>query len=295
MYSILVTGSEGFIGKRLVGRLNSLGHNLLTFDKKPGKNNHIQGDLLDFDFSRVVEDFKPERIIHLAAQIVVKDSFDIAEQDLLVNTLGTLKLVRSALSLPNTEFIYIHSGGAVYDSNSPMPLDEESTVRPVSPYGVSKQAGEDYVRVLFEHVRRGWSSLALSNCYGPIEEQQKAVIYEISKCLLEGQSPKIFGSDVTRDLVYVDDVIDAIILTLDKATNGRINISSGVEVSLFELVANIQKVLGTSIAPEVFAPREGEVLRSCLSNKKAKKVLNWMPKYDLESGLKAALASGTKR
>jgi UDP-glucose 4-epimerase len=295
MHSILVTGSEGFIGKRLVERLNSLGHKLLTFDKKPGKNNHIQGDLLDFDFSQVMHEFRPDRVIHLAAQIVVTDSFEIAEKDLLVNTLGTLKLVTNALSQPNTEFIYIHSGGAVYDSNSPMPLTEASNNRPVSPYGVSKQAGEDYVRVLFEHKRRNWSSLALSNCYGPVEEQQKAVIYEISKCLLEGKRPKIFGPDVTRDLVYVDDVVNAILLTLDKATNSRVNISAGIEVTLSELVINIQKVLGTDISPEIFPPRDGEVLRSCLSNKKAKEVLDWEPKFNLNTGLAEALALVPKK
>jgi len=288
MSRVLVTGSEGFIGASLVRKLLSDGHQIATLDLKENSNRefHLACNLAESNPTVFFEAFKPEVVIHLAAQIVVTDSISNPENDLMINGLGTLRVIQASIASGCKNFVYIHSGGAIYDSNAKLPLDESSPERPVSPYGLTKNLGEGYVRVLSELADANWSSLALSNCYGPVAEHGKGVIFHFWKSLKENKKPVINGPEVTRDFVYVSDVVDAICLAMNKPTNCRINISSGKEISLIQLYKLIQLELGSSIEPNILHHNPGEILRSCLGNKKASEVLNWQPKIDLEQGIK---------
>ena len=295
MSRVLVTGSEGFIGSSLVKKLLSEGHQIATLDLKKNSNReiHLDCNLAETNPTDFFMAFKPDVVIHLAAQIVVTESISNPENDLMINGLGTLRVVQASISSGCKNFIYIHSGGAIYDSNAELPLEESSPERPVSPYGLSKNLGEGYVRVLSELVGANWSSLALSNCYGPVTKHGKGVIYHFWKALQDNKAPTINGPEVTRDFVYVSDVIDAICLAMQKPTKCRINISSGNEISLIQLYKLIQVEIGSSIEPNIYHHIPGEILRSCLSNKKAHEVLNWQPKIDLEQGIKLSFGSGS--
>lgn len=294
MTRVLITGSEGFIGKAVVLALEELDLDLYTLDLLNNRDKHFQSDIASADIDSIVNSIKPDVIIHLAAQVVVSESFVDPLRDLEVNAKGTLKLVNASIKSGCKNFMYIGSGGAIYDSNSEMPLTEISAERPVSPYGLTKGLGEGYVRVLSEKAGTGWSSLALSNCYGPVVDHGRGVIFQFWKAISNGETPFINGINVTRDFVHLGDVVSAIILALGKPVNSRINISGGKEISLLQLYESVAKVMNSSVKPVLRDPVLGDILRSCLSNERAKSMLGWSPKIDLATGLKMSLIESVK-
>ena len=291
MSRIFVTGSEGFIGKYAVLALQKSGHEVFTLDLLPSeqRTNHFQSDIRSADLDLILNEIKPEVVVHLAAQVVVTESFVDPENDLEINGVGTLRLVHASINSGCRNFCYIHSGGAVYDSDANLPLTETSPERPVSPYGLTKKLGEGYVRVLSQAAGTAWSSLAYSNVYGSVLTHQRGVIYEFWKALSEGRSPSIFGKDVTRDFLYIEDAVRAIVLAAENPTNTRVNISSATEITLMALYEKISKYLAVEINPNLMPARNGEILRSRLDNSKAKKVLNWSPKINLETGIQLCI------
>ena len=291
MSRILVIGSEGFIGKALTKSLDAKTNEIFTVDILPSSNsNHFQVDIVDDrEVSEVLQAIHAEIVIHLAAQIDVRDSFANPIKDLDVNGKGLINVVTGSLKNGCNNFCYIHSGGAVYDSNQALPIDEGGKELPQSPYGLTKNLGEGYVRIFAEKYHCFWSSLALSNCYGPINDHGRGVICEIAKSLKNDQAPTLFGAETTRDFVFIDDVVEAINLAIIKPTNSRVNISSASETSLINLFEKIRKVLDSDLEPIIQEAKFGEVTRSSLSNRKAQDLLGWNPKYDLDSGLLKAI------
>jgi UDP-glucose 4-epimerase len=291
MRHVLVTGAEGFIGKKTCAFLAKTGYQVTTLDKNESSQefNHLKIDISDKSIGDRLKEIKPDVIVHLAAQIDVLGSFEQPLLDLRSNGEGTLNLISASIESGCENFVYIASGGAIYDSNQSLPIQETGIEFPVSPYGLTKLLGEGYVRVLSEKAGTQWSSLALSNCYGPVLEHGRGVIFQFWKALSNGKPPFINGKSVTRDMIHVDDVCRAIALAIEKPTNSRVNISSGKEVSLVELFQNISKELHTKIAPELREHIIGEVERSALDNKKAADLLGWVPMISLEVGIRDSL------
>jgi UDP-glucose 4-epimerase len=288
---ILVIGSEGFIGKTLTKSLEATEHEIFTLDLLPSiRPNHFQVDIVDRKkVSEVLSEIQAEIVIHLAAQIDVRDSFADPLKDLEINGKGIINVLLSSFENGCKNFCYLHSGGAIYDSNQPLPIDEDGKELPQSPYGLTKNLGEGYVRIFAEKYLSSWSSLALSNCYGPINEHGRGVIYELVSSIKNGVSPTLFGAETSRDFVYVEDVVDAIKLAINKPINSRVNISSASETTLLELFAKITEILGSKTDPIIEVPKFGEITRSSLSNRKAQTLLGWFPKYDLDTGLTKAI------
>ena len=292
MAKVLVTGSSGFVGRYLVNALRKLGHEVFLLDLVKGIESQTATDITDFnEVSNLVSQVKPEIVIHLAAQVDVLTSLIDPKSDLLTNGIGTLNIIEAAFINGCKNFCYIHSGGAIYDSNSNLPLSERSPELPQSPYGLTKNLAEGYVRIFAEKNGAQWSSLALSNCYGPIDEHGRGVIYNFAKALSSGTTPVIYGKDVTRDFIFVSDVVDAICLAVSKPTNMRVNISSNSETSLLELYFEIAREVGdSSINPIINEPKFGEIRRSRLSNLLAQEILGWRPKIELSKGLRLSLS-----
>lgn len=294
MPRILVTGSEGFIGSQLVSKLEKSA-DIYRLDLKDSlrSQNFYKIDLNSPNLTDVINEIKPDSVIHLAAQISVLDSLEDPMADLIVNGVGTLNLVQASIASGVKNFCYINSGGAIYDKNSILPISESALTHPQSPYGASKLLGEYYVQIFCEAASIGWSSLALSNCYGPVRDHGKGVIYQFWKAISENRVPDIFGSEVTRDFVYIDDVVTAIQSALEKSTMSRVNISTGTETNLIEVFNFIKKILRSDINPNILEPGFGEIRRSSLSNSRAKLLLGWEPKTSFEEGLEKALSDGS--
>jgi UDP-glucose 4-epimerase len=209
--------------------------------------------------------------------------------DLMINGAGTLNLVCTAISAGVKNFCYINSGGAIYDKNSNLPISEGALTHPQSPYGASKLLGEYYVQIFCEAAEIGWSSLALSNCYGPVREHGKGVIYQFWTAVSENRVPDIFGSEVTRDFIYIDDVIAAIQIAAEKPTMSRVNISSGTETNLIDVFNSIKEIMKSDTNPNILAPGFGEIRRSALCNSRAKQILGWEPTTSFQEGIRKAL------
>jgi len=291
MKKVLVTGSEGFIGRNFLRVMRLSDCKLVTLEesfKLPnGKRIDISTEDLDPIFARV----NPDVVVHLAAKMDVRESFGDPVRDLEVNGLGTLRALVASLNSGCQNFIYVASGGAIYDSDSPMPLTENSPERrPVSPYGLSKRLGEDYVRLLCEKAGASWTSIVLSNCYGQVEDHQRGVIFEFWRAITEGQRPKIYGSEITRDFVHINDVVNALMKAVECPTNTRVNISSQSEISLLDLFNKIAKIMKSEVKPILLDAHIGDVPRNCLSNKKAKEMLGWEPLIGLDEGLLRSLS-----
>ena len=285
MQKILITGSEGFIGKALARSLNSAGYDVITVDNSGNSKSTYKTDIKDEKILEIFSKEKPDVVIHLAAQIDVMQSFKDPIGDLEINGIGTLNILQAAITSKVSHFIYINSGGAIYDPLSELPIVESAGIRPLSPYGISKFIGESYVRILCEENGIGWTSLGLSNCYGPISENKKGVIYNFVEVLSRQEAPVIYGEDMTRDFIYIDDVVDAITKTLSKPANCRVNISSGIETNILQLFLQIRELLGSKLEPIIAEERFGEIQRNSLSNSLALDVLGWSPTTSLDEGL----------
>lgn len=291
MKKVLVTGSEGFIGSNLLHVLQLSNYKLFTLEKLLKSPNGKRIDISTQELQPVFSSISPDVVIHLAAKMDVRESFVDPVRDLEANGLGTLRVLTASQNSGCQNFIYIASGGAIYDSEAPMPLTERSPERrPVSPYGLSKRLGEDYVKLLSEKAGTSWTSLVLSNCYGQVAAQRRGVIFEFWKSITEGESPKIYGPEITRDFVHISDVVIALTKAIEKPINSRVNISSQIEISLLELYNKVAKILKSEIKPILLEPHLGDVLRNCLSNEKAKELFGWEPLINLDQGLKLSLS-----
>ena len=290
MERVLLVGGAGFIGQSVSKILSNKGIEFQILDVSPNSPiGSIKMDRVSDNLDNALFEFAPTTIIHLAAQIDVRESFVNPILDLQVNILGTVRLLEAANEVKCRNFIYVASGGAIYDSGGILPHNEFSKQFPVSPYGVSKGAAEEYVRVMCTNFQSNWTSLAISNCYGPVLEHGRGVVYQFWQAITSGNSPKIYGPDVTRDFVYVDDVAEAIFLAISNPTNCRVNISSNTETSLVDLFKVVARTLESNVLPEIYDANAGEVSRSKLDNSLAEKKLGWRPKVDLEHGIRSAL------
>ena len=291
MKKILITGSEGFIGKALIHHLIKVrnSYELFTLDRTGSGRNHVLADITIDDLTSRIREIDPDVIVHLAGNVSVPFSLKYPLEDFNVNAKGTLAVLLAAEPTSCKNFVYITSGGAIYDPLAPMPLKEESPIKPISPYGLSKYVAEGYIRVLCEARKTGWSSLALSNSYGPIDDQKQGVIYRFWQDIVNGNNPTIYGDSVARDFIYIDDVVKALVSVIENPVNMRVNISSNTSTKLKDLLAEIQHIMGSNLEPKIELLRDGEVEVSQLDNRRALQFLKWAPAVDLRSGLRKCL------
>jgi UDP-glucose 4-epimerase len=259
-------------------------------DRNGSGSNHRVVDITSEQLDLVINEINADTIIHLAGNVSVKFSIENPLVDFKVNAMGTLAIVKGALKTQCRNLIYINSGGAIYDSSAPLPFDEKTPTKPASPYGLSKLIGEQYLSLLADG-SMSWTSLALSNCYGSVQEQKKGFIYSMWRDLGAGITPKIYGAAVSRDFIYIEDVLDAIELAINTPANCRLNISSNRSITLLELFSKLKKALASSLEPEILPSSSREVVDSYLDNSLAMDVLGWKPRVGIDEGLRRSLLS----
>ena len=291
MKRVLVTGSSGFIGSALCRQLDQMKeiYQVYTLNRSGEGQNHIRADITIDNLTSKIIDINPEVIVHLAGNVSVPFSVEFPLEDFNVNARGTLALLLAAKNTGCKNFVYVTSGGAIYDSSAPIPFNESSPINPVSPYGLSKYVGEGYVRVLSEARGSEWSSLAISNVYGSVRLQKQGVVYRFWNDLQNGIIPRVFGASVARDFIHIHDVVDALIKVIEKPVNCRINISSNTSTKLLDLLGEIINIMGSDTSPTIEEAKFGDVIVSQLDNSKAKNLISWYPQVDLMNGLERSL------
>lgn len=295
---ILVTGGAGFIGSHVVDAFLAAGHDVAVVDNlttgaarwiNPRARFH-EIDLRSTGLARVFETERPEVVAHLAAQASVGRSVTDPALDASVNVGGGVALLECCRRYGVRRVIYSSSGGAGYGDTDVIPTPESHPSLPISPYGITKVAVEQYVSAWVGIYGISGVSLRYANIYGPRQNPQgeAGVIAIFCHRLLTGQAPIINGDGgQTRDYTYVEDVAAANVAALEhpEATGG-VNISTGVETSVNDLYQALVQASGSTVKAQHAPARPGEQRRSCLSPALAARALGWKPTVSLAEGIR---------
>ena len=297
---VLVTGGAGFIGSHVCDQFVQHGHEVIALDDlSSGRKENLdpqvrlaQLDIRSPEAARLIETERPQVLCHLAAQMDVRRSVEDPRFDAEANILGMLNLLEAARKASVKRVIFSSTGGAIYGDQDVYPAPETHATRPVSPYGVSKAAGELYLNYYRAQYGLSYAALRYANVYGPRQNPhgEAGVVAIFSQRLTQKQPCTIYGDGKqTRDFVYGKDVARANYLAFEKDYVGAVNIGTGLETdigTLYQLLAE-----GCAVtAPAAFAPgRPGEQHRSVIDASLARRVLGWEPTIALRDGLRQTL------
>jgi UDP-glucose 4-epimerase len=250
--------------------------------------NDIRSEALGEVFARE----KPDVVIHMAAQIDVRQSQRNPVLDADVNIIGTLNVLRQCVNHQVRKLVYA-SSAAVYGQPHYLSIDEYHPLGPLSCYGISKSVPEAYIRLFGEMHGLAYTILRFANVYGPrqIAEGEAGVVSIFLDRLLRGERPVIYGDgEQTRDFVYVADVASAVVKAMIRADSETLNISCNQPTSVNELADVMARLLHRTTNPLYDKPRTGDITNSFLNNRRAIELLQWNPQYTLEDGLEETIA-----
>jgi len=290
----LVTGGLGFVGSHLTERLIKEGFRVIVVDnlssgRKENLNPGAKLYKIDIQNPKIAEVFqkeKPRFVFHFAAQINVRKSLADPLNDAKINILGTLNVLENCRKNKVKKFIFPSSVG-VYGDSKKLPIKEDFSLNPLSPYSVAKLAVEKYLN-FYQAQGLEYAILRYANIFGPRQSAQGegGVVAKFIDDVFQKEKPIIFGSgNQTRDFLYVADAVEAAILAAKKSSFVIYNVGTNTEVSVRNLLKLILELSSKKIEP-IFEPfRQGEILKSRIDFSKIKKELNWQPKYNLIKGL----------
>ncbi len=295
---ILITGGAGFIGSNVAERMLADGYEVVVLDNLSTglRENLLDGvkfyevDLCDAAGVRAVfEAERPDYVAHHGAQIDVRRSTREPQYDAQVNIIGGINVLEACLAFPVKKLLYASTGGAIYGEPEYFPADEQHPIQPISQYGISKHTLEHYLFLYGKLHGLNWTVLRYANVYGPRQTPhgEAGVVAIFAGKLITGQQPVIFGSgDMTRDYVFVGDVVEANVLALTKGDGEIYNIGTGVATSVQEVFDTVRNAVGaTAIEPTYAEERLGEVKHITLNASKAKAGLGWEAKSNFKEGV----------
>jgi UDP-glucose 4-epimerase len=300
----IVTGGAGFIGSHLTARLAADGAQVRAIDDlSTGKRANLDGlrgdihlheaSITDLDALRPIF-AGADYVFHQAALPSVPRSIDDPLTTHHVNVTGTLNVLIAARDAGVKRVVYAASSSAYGDVDGEFKV-ESMTPRPLSPYGVSKLAGEYYCQAFTQVYGLETVALRYFNVFGPRQDetsQYAAVIPRFIAALMRGEAPIIYGDGAqSRDFTYIDNVVHGNLLALRAPdAPGRVmNLATGGRVTLLELVEKLNRLMGTAIAPQHAPPRTGDILHSRASIDLAAELLDFAPLVDFDTGLARTL------
>jgi UDP-glucose 4-epimerase len=293
----LVTGGAGFIGSHLVDALLERGAEVAVVDDlSTGRRErvpdaarlHVADIAEPAAIAPIFDAERPEVVFHLAGQVDVRVSIADPVRDARLNIAGTASVLEAARHAGAGRVLLASTGGALYGETDLLPTPETAPLAPFSPYGASKAAAESYCG-LYTRLH-GLSTVALrfGNVYGPRQDPdgEAGVIAIFAGAAVEGRPVTVFGDGTqTRDYVYVGDVAEGFLAAAGTEHTGAINIGTGVETSLLDLVEALD------VEPQFSPARAGEVSRSCLDVSRAAELLGWEADVPLADGLNRTVAA----
>ena len=293
---VIVTGGAGFIGSHIVDALVQRGDEVVVVDDlSTGRVEHVnpcatfhQLDVRSADVVSLLRSWRPDAVCHQAGQMSVGRSVKEPLHDADINVRGSLQVLEAAAEI-DASFVFASTGGALYGDSARLPTSEDEPAWPLSPYAVSKLAIEHYLRCY--HALRGTRYVALryGNVYGPRQSPhgEAGVVAIFCGRLLSGLQPVINGDGtITRDYVYVSDVVNANLAAIDGDAHGPFNVGTGRETSVNQICAELTRYIGAETRPRYGAPRPGDQRRSALDSSLIQRQLGWTPDVRLSDGLR---------
>ena len=310
MKKVIITGGSGFIGRHLVKRLltNKQCSVALIANTSNLAGRHLQEAMpLTFyaadirDRESILNIFRDERAdtcIHLAAKISVADSIEKPEETMDINVKGTLNVLEASENSGINNFVFA-SSAAVYGDVKELPISENESLRPLSPYGTSKMLAEQHVSS-YKKLKKiqNTISLRIFNVYGSGQASEADVITRFAKRLSIGEPPTIYGDGTqTRDFISVDDVVDAILLSVrsmeDVENKGLtlssiFNVGTGTPTSINQLAHKMIAIFELDLQPIYEDAKEGDggIMHSYADTTMAKENLHFVAKKRIETGLR---------
>jgi UDP-glucose 4-epimerase len=235
-----------------------------------------------------------DQVLHLAARVAIRSSFEFAVQDTQTNVVGTAALMQAIAKTPSVRRIVAASSMAVYaDSPAPIPIDEDHPTKPLSPYGISKLALEQLVHSMAAASGITSTVLRFFNTYGPGQALSPYVgaVTIFTNALQRGVAPTVYGDGLQcRDFVHVDDVARACTLALTATTQGvTMNVGTGQATSINDVIALVQSTLGSTLTPQHVPAAPGELRFSIANIQRAQSLLGYQPQRALERDLPAVV------
>lgn len=295
---ILVTGGAGFIGSHVVDAYVAAGHEVAVFDNlATGREDNVnpaaslhRGDVVNREeVQAAVASFRPDVVNHHAAQSEVPKSVANPGHDALVNVVGGLNVLRACVDGSVRKVIFSSTGGALYGEPDVVPCDEDHPIRPLSPYGTSKFAFEQYLATFDRTFGLQYTTLRYANIYGPRQDffaEEGRVVAIFASRMLQGRPVTIDGDgNQSRDMLHVGDVATANLAALDRGAGGTYHISTGLPVTVNDLCRKLALLTEYKLEPRIGPARKGDVYRIALDNTRAARELGWSPQITLEEGL----------
>jgi UDP-glucose 4-epimerase len=291
----MVTGANGFMGRALVRALLAQGHSVTA--TTAGLTRSIDHPRLNWerlDLSQPDERWKQilrgaDVIYHLAWSSVPSEASRAPVEDARANIVGSLSLIQAVQEAqPTARVVFASSGGTVYGALSTIPATEDHPLRPISAHGVSKLAVESYFEVARRESGLSSISLRIGNLYGPGQSRDRmfGAVTQFASRALSGEPIRIFGDgSVTRDYVFIDDVVGALILAGSSPHTGPFNIGTGVGHSLNDVANIVAREAGRELVIERLDGRPFDVPVSILDSTRARTQLVWKPQITFAEGI----------
>ena len=295
---VLVTGISGFIGSHLARRLVKEGAEVYGLARTSSNLERLRdisneivfhyGDLRYFStIKTAISAIKPQKVFHLAAQVDPRRSLALIDDMVQVNLIGTINLLQ-ALNGSHYD-CFINTGASEEYGDNPTPFREDQIPRPVSPYSASKASATVFCQMLHKTGKAPIVTLRPFLIYGPGQQGDMLIPSLIRKTTI-GEEFKMTKGEQTRDFNYIDDVVDAYVRAsvTPRAVGEIINIGSGLEYKVIDVVRMVLRLMDSSLKPRVGALdyRPGEAWHFYCDNTKAREILGWRPLTNLEDGLK---------
>ncbi len=316
----LVTGGAGFIGSHIVERLLKDGHFVRILDNfSSGKEENLQGlspttenqglspkgTVPDFELIKGdIRDFNTclkachniDYVLHQAALRSVPKSMTMPHEYNAVNIDGTVNILEAALKY-KVKRVVLASSSSVYGDTTKFPEKETDMPLLISPYALTKLAGEYYSRVFSANYGLETVNLRYFNVFGPrqsLDDEYAVVIPKFIDCMLDGRNPPVHGTGKqSRDFTYIDNIVEANILSATKGLSPKgtvpcetFNVACGSDNSILDLVATLNKIMGKSIKSTFEPRRQGDVFRTLADISKIRSMLKYEPKVNFEDGLR---------